>query len=145
MSDLPAWFAPTVVSSLIAGAVAVLTHFSSQRAKRLESRDDMRSEAFDQAKNYYTDVIERQDGELADLRGQIQDALVRVRAAEQSADQARQAVRSLRAELGSRDELISDLRSALARTGPAGPKGDTGDVGPAGPKGDAGTAGHRDW
>lgn len=109
------WLAPAVVSSAIAGGVAMATHFSAQRAKRMESREDIRSEAFDQAKSFYTDVIERQEHSLADMRTQIADALVRVSAAESAADSARLAVRTLRTELADRDEQISDLRAALAR------------------------------
>lgn len=109
------WLAPAVVSSAIAGGVAMATHFSSQRAKRMESREDIRSEAFDQAKSFYTDVIERQEAQLADMRRQIADALTRVKAAEDSADSARVAVRTLRSELSDRDEQIADLRAALAR------------------------------
>lgn len=110
-----AWIAPTVVSSAIAGGVAMATHFSSQKAKKSETREDIRSESFDQAKAFYTDVIERQEKQLSDMRLQIEEVMVRARSAEASADNARAAVRNLRLELDSRDEVIADLRAALAR------------------------------
>lgn len=112
------WLAPTVISSLIAGAVAVATHLSSIRAKRMETREDIRTEAFDQAKTFYTDVISRQERELAQIRVDITDALVRVKQAEANADDARAAVRSLHKELRERDERIQDLQAIIARRPP---------------------------
>lgn len=112
-----AWLAPTVVSSLIAGGVAVATHFSAQKAKKSETREDIRTESFDQAKAFYTDVIERQEKQLEAMRTQVEEAVARARSAEASAENARAGVRSLRLELDARDEVIADLRAALARRG----------------------------
>lgn len=110
-----AWLAPTVISSGIAGAVAMATHFSAQRAKQQESREDIRTEAFEQAKQFYTDVIARQEEQLTAMRHDVTTAMERAERAESSAETARVAVRSLRSELDSRDETISDLRHALIR------------------------------
>lgn len=115
MSAAAQWLAPTVISSLIAGGVAVATHFSSAQAKKTENREDIRTEAFDQAKAYYTDVIERQQTELETMRTQISDALKRLDAAEDAADQARAAVRTLRVELEHRDARIADLTARMMR------------------------------
>lgn len=115
MSSVLEWLAPAAISSGVAGGVALATHYSSVRAKRLETREDIRTEAFDQAKSFYTDVIDRQEKELAEMRQEIAHALTRVKAAEESADQSRAAVRALRVELAERDDIISDLRAHIAR------------------------------
>lgn len=107
------WLAPTVISSGIAGGVAMATHFSASRAKRSENREDIRTEAFDQAKGYYTDVIERQDREISDMREQVSQALRRLKAAEDDIRNGRDAVRVLNRKLAERDKLISDLRDGM--------------------------------
>lgn len=111
LQDLKAatWLAPTVISSGIAGAVALATHYSSQSAKKHESREDIRTEAFEQAKAFYVDVIERQDAEVEALRIQVREALRRATEAEASADSARRAVRKMAADLAERDRMIADL------------------------------------
>jgi hypothetical protein len=103
------WLAPTVISSGIAGAVALATHYSSQSAKKHESREDIRTEAFDQAKAFYIDVIDRQDREVEALRIQVREALRRASDAETSADAARSAVRKMARDLADRDAMIADL------------------------------------
>lgn len=90
LMDTGSWLAPTVISSAIAGAVALATHFSSQSTKKLETREDIRSEAFDQAKTFYVDVIDRQEHEIAQLREQVNEALVRAVEADRSAKLARE-------------------------------------------------------
>lgn len=103
------WLAPTVISSLIAGAVALATHYSSQSEKKHESREDIRTEAFDQAKAFYIDVIDRQDREVEALRIQVKEALRRASDAETSAESARQAVRKMARDLAERDAMIAEL------------------------------------
>lgn len=104
-----AWLAPTVISSGIAGAVALATHYSSQTAKKQESREDIRTEAFEQAKAFYVDVIDRQDREVDALRVQVKEALRRATDAETSADSARAAVRKMARDLAERDAMIAEL------------------------------------
>lgn len=109
------WLAPAVISSAIAGAVAMATHFSAQKAQRSESREDIRTEAFEQAKLFYLDVIERQDKELDQLRGQVSEALRRSGEAERAADVAKAAVRKVNVELGLRSERIVELEALTKR------------------------------
>lgn len=106
------WIAPTVISSAIAGAVALATHFSAQGAKRTETREDIRTEAFEQAKAFYTDVIERQEEDIASLRTQVKEALRRATDAESAAETCRAAVRRLAAEVDKRDARIAELMAA---------------------------------
>lgn len=107
--EIGTWLAPTVISSGIAGGVALATHFSAQGAKKSETREDIRTEAFDQAKAYYVDVIDRQEHDLLELRTQVAEALRRAGDAESAAETCRAAVRRLTAAVQEKDARIAEL------------------------------------
>jgi hypothetical protein len=109
--DTGTWLAPTVISSAIAGLVALATHFSSQKAKTVETREDIRTEAYDQAKAFYTDMIDRQDHEIGELRTSVTEALRRAAEAEITADAAKAAVRKLTISIQDKDAEIARLRA----------------------------------
>lgn len=111
--EVGSWLAPTVISSGIAGAVALATHFSSQKAKKIESKEDIRTEAYEQAQLFYTDVIDRQDRDIAELRRQMADTVRRAAEAERAAETAKAAVRNLTEVVRERDQTIAELRTRL--------------------------------
>lgn len=70
---------PIQIASIIVAAISALGAWASQRSasKALTknansaSRVEMEKEAYDRARKFDTDTIERQDAEIAELRGEV--------------------------------------------------------------------------
>lgn len=100
----------TVVSSAIAGGVMLVTQQSSAKraaqSVQLTSRTDIEKEAFERAKAYYTDVIDRQQAEIRDLEGEITGCKGRLQRIE------RERAEEIAALKAHRDRLLDELEAA---------------------------------
>lgn len=85
----------TVIATTITGGVMLLTQRSAAAAavrnQSTASRTDIEKEAFERAKGFYTDTIDRQDGDIAELRdenrglqGEVKSLKERVRMLERA-------------------------------------------------------------
>lgn len=67
---------PVNIASVLVALIAALAAYASQRAaakaSTTNSRTDMEREAYERARKFDTDTIERQDAEIAELRAEIQ-------------------------------------------------------------------------
>lgn len=105
----------TVIATIITGGFAYVTQRSASKAAArnldVSSRTDIEKEAFDRAKTYYTDTIDRLERDQADDRAEIASLKVQVREQGEEID-------TLRAADRVKDEVIADLRRDLnvART-----------------------------
>lgn len=72
----------TVLAALIAGGAAIATQRSAAAAavrnQSVSSRTDIEKEAFERAKSFYTDTIDRQDRMIAARDGKIGDLETKV-------------------------------------------------------------------
>ncbi|MBA2952102.1 hypothetical protein GON03_18985 [Nocardioides sp. MAH-18] len=76
----------TSIASVVVAVVAALAAFASQRAAAnasvkntdTTSRAVIEAEAFERAKTYYTDTIDRQDREIHELEGDVAGLKARV-------------------------------------------------------------------
>lgn len=101
----------TSIASVLVAAVAALSALASQRAAAsasvkntdTTSRAAIEAEAFERAKGFYTDTIDRQAREIAELEGDVAELKKQVAAQETE-------VRGLRAEL---DTAKNALRLAF--------------------------------
>lgn len=66
-----------IVSAVISAGVAYLTQRTSAKATTtaaaIASRTDIEREAFERARSFYTDVIDRQQAEISDLEDDVRD------------------------------------------------------------------------
>lgn len=66
-----------IVSAAISAGVAYLTQRTSAKATTtaaaIASRTDIEREAFERAKSFYTDVIDRQQAEITELEADVKD------------------------------------------------------------------------
>jgi peptidoglycan hydrolase CwlO-like protein len=108
-----AWIAVigAVVSALISGAFGYAIKRSSDRAVRGISRDEIEAEAFQRAQSYYTGVIDRQDGEIEELRGEVRQVRGDLDTEQRARRQLATKVRHLEETLAERDQLIEILQN----------------------------------
>ena len=99
---------PTNIASVVVAVIAAGAAVASQRAAANASvrnttsttRTDIEREAFDRAKGYYTDTIDRQHNEIQDLeadvvalKGQVADAQSEIRDLRAELDTAKRTLR----------------------------------------------------
>lgn len=84
----------TIVATLISAVAAVLvgyyTQRSAARAAAITSRTDIERDAFERAKGYYTDTIDRQSREIEDLEDDVAHLKERVTDLETELHQTRE-------------------------------------------------------
>lgn len=77
----------TVIAAIIAAFAAIATQRSAAAAavrnQTVSSRTDIEKEAFERAKNFYTDTIDRQDGQIHELESDIANVRGRLKAVEE--------------------------------------------------------------
>lgn len=108
--------------TLAVAAIAALSAYASQRAASKASmlnvstttRVDMEKEAYDRARKFDIETIERQDAEIAELRRDNQELHEKVDVARAEARAARAEARDAHAEA---DQLRRELRSLKIQTG----------------------------
>lgn len=107
----------TILSAGIAAAVGIITQRSAARASVVNaatvSRTDIEREAFDRAKSYYTDTIDRQATELRELEAEAEALRQRIASLEGDRAADHRAIRELREELEYREEKIRALTRRL--------------------------------
>lgn len=111
--------------TLCVAAIAALSAYASQRAAArattinttTTSRVDMEKEAYDRARKFDIETIERQDAEIAELRKDNLDLHEKVDVARSEARAARSEAREAHAEA---DELRKEIR-ALQNSQPKNP------------------------
>lgn len=102
--------AATAVATVIAAGIGALAAWATGRsaaraqviAAATSSRSDLEQQAFDRAKGFYTDVIDRQAGEIRDLEGDV--------------DRLKGEVSQLRTELARAREDLDHARTELQDT-----------------------------
>lgn len=117
------------VVSLFVAAMAALAALASQRSAsrastmntQTTSRVDMEKEAYDRARKFDIETIERQDAEIASLREDLKDANDKIDIARAEARAARAEAREAHAEA---DELRKELRALRIQTGHWPPEAD---------------------
>lgn len=72
--------APSVIAAVIAAIVGIVTARSARKSNEYGSRADLETEAFERAKSFYNDIIDRQDGEIHELEGEVEKLKARVAA-----------------------------------------------------------------
>lgn len=77
----------TVIAAVIAALAAIATQRSAAAAavrnQSVSSRTDIEKEAFERAKGFYTDTIDRQDANIHELEDDVTSLKGRVRALEE--------------------------------------------------------------
>lgn len=101
--------------TILVAAIAALSAYASQRAAAkatnlnttTTSRVDMEKEAYDRARKFDIETIERQDAEIAELRADNQDLHDKIDVARSEAREARREAREAHAES---EALRAELR-----------------------------------
>lgn len=97
----------TSIASAVVAAIAGLSAWASQRAAAkasirntdTTSRSAIEEGAFERAKSFYTDTIDRQDREIHELEGDVGRLKTQVREQAEQIEQQGEEIQALRAEL----------------------------------------------
>lgn len=112
----------TVFVAIIAAGSAYASQRAAARASQLNtqttSRVDMEKEAYDRARKFDIETIERQDAEIAELRRDLTTAEEKIDVARSEARQARSEVRTMRIEKDKLRDEVAALRRQLSDGGP---------------------------
>lgn len=107
----------SVISALIAAAAAYLTHRSSAQAAvqvaTTETRGDIEIGAAQRARDFYTEVIDRQDAEIEEQAKEIRELKARVKTLEDSADRCQEELAHVRRTAKRMARGVMSLRTAL--------------------------------
>lgn len=112
----------TLAVAVIAALSAWASQRSASRASSLNvattSRVDMEKEAYDRARKFDIETIERQDAEIAELRTDNQDLHNKVDVARREAREARREAREAHAEADRLRVELTQLKQQVGDTGP---------------------------
>lgn len=112
--------------TILVAVIAALSAYASQRAAAkasnlnttTTSRVDMEKEAYDRARKFDIETIERQDAEIAELRQDNKDLHEKIDVARSEARAARQEAREAHAEADALRRELDDLRRQQHSTEP---------------------------
>jgi peptidoglycan hydrolase CwlO-like protein len=112
----------TIVVAVIAAGSAYASQRAAARASTLNtstsSRVDMEKEAYDRARKFDIETIQRQDEEIADLRADNEALHEKIDVARAEARQARSEVREMRIEKDKLRTRIAELEAEVHQQGP---------------------------
>lgn len=104
----------TVIAAAIAGLVGWATSRTAARAQvqaaQVTTRTDIEKEAFERARAYYGDALDRQDAEIRRQDAEISEL-------HQEVDQLKHQVRGLEHDLALREDEVRRLSAVIAARG----------------------------
>ena len=109
----------TVIVAIIAAGSAYASQRAAARASTLNTstttRVDMEKEAYDRARKFDIETIQRQDAEILELRHELETAHEKIDVARAEARKARSEVREMRIDKDKLRDRVNDLETELRR------------------------------
>ena len=117
MGDFQITAVATIIAAIIAAFAAIATQRSAAAAavrnQSMSSRTDIEKEAFERAKDFYTDTIDRQGAEIHELEEDVAELKAKVRTLEQELATERQRNQKNTTQVGRLQEQLDLAQRAL--------------------------------